>query len=566
MKKRLVILMSAVLAVTSCGTAAQYASSGQRYTDGIYTRAEPKVDRERDAAAEKEIDDLVARTQETELLLFGEGKDTLVIPEDKSAVIKFSGTGNTTVTITDDPFTEVYYTAYPTVFAGWAWNPWYWGSWWGGWYDPWYWGSWYAGPWYWGWSPAFWDPWFGNPWFWGPPRPSYPHWHHHVHHAPAPGGGPGFYYGHRGSGTSTVRSYVQRGSSGMTRGSGAAGTAGTYRRGSAAITRGSASASAGKTTGSATASAYRRGSAAASAPVKKETYTSGISSVRRSSSSKTASGAVTAGTSFRRGSAGYATGSSSFVGTSTVRSSVSSYRRPGSSSGSASGYYGISTSRSTTVVKSGLDGEGSITGIDISGLESITGEDGMTYFYRQIGPLDWFIQNLADKEPVSPDTEEYGIPYANVEVMSGIFGRYYNYNEAVNACPEGWRLPTETEWEECLETAGSQAGDAADQEDDFQSGDLMADAYFNGEKMWEFWPKVDITDETGFSAIPAGYFSAGDFHGIYERAVFWVTPDAGEEPEDQAPVKCLYMDNPEIQTFLTDKGSFRASVRCVREH
>ena len=108
--------------------------------------------------------------------------------------------------------------------------------------------------------------------------------------------------------------------------------------------------------------------------------------------------------------------------------------------------------------------------------------------------------------------------------------------------------------------------DAADQEDDFQSGDLMADAYFNGEKMWEFWPKVDITDETGFSAIPAGYFSAGDFHGIYERAVFWVTPDAGEEPEDQAPVKCLYMDNPEIQTFLTDKGSFRASVRCVREH
>lgn len=235
-------------------------------------------------------------------------------------------------------------------------------------------------------------------------------------------------------------------------------------------------------------------------------------------------------------------------------------------SASASGYYGISTSRSTTVVKSGLDGEGSITGIDISGLESITGEDGMTYFYRQIGPLDWFIQNLADKEPVSPDTEEYGIPYANVEVMSGILGRYYNYNEAVNACPDGWRLPTETEWEECLETAGSQAGDAAGQENDFQSGDLMADAYFNGEKMWEFWPKVDITDGTGFSAIPAGYFSAGDFDGIYERAVFWVTPDAGEESENQAPVKSLYMDNPEIQTFPADKGSFRASVRCVREH
>ena len=41
-----------------------------------------------------------------------------------------------------------------------------------------------------------------------------------------------------------------------------------------------------------------------------------------------------------------------------------------SCSASASGYYSLSSSRSTTVVKSGLDGTGTITGIDISGLNS----------------------------------------------------------------------------------------------------------------------------------------------------------------------------------------------------
>ena len=96
-------------------------------------------------------------------------------------------------------------------------------------------------------------------------------------------------------------------------------------------------------------------------------------------------------------------------------------------SASASGYYGISSSRSTTVVRPGLDGEGSITGTDISGLESIAAENGGKYYYRTIGGLDWFVQNLADKEPVSPDTDEYGIPYGNVEVMSDIFGRYSHH-------------------------------------------------------------------------------------------------------------------------------------------
>lgn len=217
-----------------------------------------------------------------------------------------------------------------------------------------------------------------------------------------------------------------------------------------------------------------------------------------------------------------------------------------SCSASASGYYSLSSSRSTTVVKSGLDGTGTITGIDISGLNSpVTDEDGNKYYYTSIGSLDWFIQNLA--------TDGAGIPYENSEVMSYIFGRYYSYEEALTACPDGWRLPTESEWEECF-------GDCS-------SGDIMADVHFNGEKMWEFWPEVEITNSTGFSAVPAGYanLASKDFTGITEWAMFWVTPDDTDTAGDLAPVKYIKDDSPVIQTFMADKASYGASVRCVRQ-
>ncbi len=223
-------------------------------------------------------------------------------------------------------------------------------------------------------------------------------------------------------------------------------------------------------------------------------------------------------------------------------------------SASASGYNGISTTRTTTIVKGGLDGTGSITGIDISGAAgTVTDTEGNEYHYTAIGSLDWFIQNLASKES-GQDGKEYGIPYDNADIMSDIFGRYYSYEDALNACPEGWRLPSEEEWESCFGESGS--------------GDLMVKSQFNGTEMWEFWPEVKITNSTGFCAIPAGYanIESRSFSGLYGWAAFWVASDGDASSEDMAPVKYIREDNPEIQTFMADKASFGASVRCVRDH
>ena len=175
MKKRISILAAAAAVLSSCGAASYTSSSGQRFEDGIYSR--PRVeDTQKLMASKSETDELVQKTRSSEIYLStdrtdGHRTDTLFIPEDKAAVINFSGTG-TSVTVMDDPFEQVYFNTYPWTyyrpytFSSFYWDPWYYGRYWG-YYDPWYWGGWYRDPWYWGVGLA-WDLWFYDPWFWGP--------------------------------------------------------------------------------------------------------------------------------------------------------------------------------------------------------------------------------------------------------------------------------------------------------------------------------------------------------------------------------------------------------------
>ncbi len=173
------------------------------------------------------------------------------------------------------------------------------------------------------------------------------------------------------------------------------------------------------------------------------------------------------------------------------------------------------------------------------------------YYYLRTDKLDWYRQNLG--------YTRMGKPYANCKVMSYVLGRYYSWNEAMTACPDGWRLPTSEEFEEFI--GGSLEGVA---------GSLMVNARFNGDEMWEYWPEVDITNSLDFCAIPAGYAWFGgeegkdEFAGINEFATFW-TSDENPSNDTQARYYYLNVKKPDLYKAWGDKKSFGASVRCVRE-
>lgn len=230
--------------------------------------------------------------------------------------------------------------------------------------------------------------------------------------------------------------------------------------------------------------------------------------------------------------------------------------------------YGYSTSyvaKKVTVVKGGL--EQSITNTGILPRDPSINFNDIRYYYVNHSGTDWFRNNLADPSA--------GAPYVNAPAMSNVFGRYYSYEEAINACPEGWTLPSNADWvalakainpDTEITDAGIIPGVVAG---------LMADIEFNSVKMWEYWPAVgDITDKAKFAAIPAGYANLGSkedgryptasFFGSYEYSVFW-TSDKVEDEEGMAYYRYFISDQPDLLIGKGDMKTFGASVRCIRK-
>ena len=216
----------------------------------------------------------------------------------------------------------------------------------------------------------------------------------------------------------------------------------------------------------------------------------------------------------------------------------------------ADGYYERAATASFTVFDPAL-GTGSLKGYDfLPSASSFTdARDGQKYYYSSIGGKDWMVQNLA--------WSGAGKAFENAESISGLFGRFYTWTEAAGACPAGWHLPSDAEYKALAEAVAGKESDAA--------GALMVDATFNGDKLWEFWPDVKITNKSRFSAIPLGYAvvegNKAAFRSYKEYAMFWTADASGA---DTGIARYIYVDKPAFFSGEYGKESLRANVRCVR--
>lgn len=225
----------------------------------------------------------------------------------------------------------------------------------------------------------------------------------------------------------------------------------------------------------------------------------------------------------------------------------------------AEGYYETSGAGVITVVRAGLDGKGTITGYKTSedGPSFTDGRDGNSYDITEGGGLQWMKRNLIwDGAGVS--YEQCTSPAVGV-----IFGRYYTWEEAQTACPEGWRLPSDKDWVALAADYTSEAREGKDIPS--VAGRLMANIKFNGSKMWEYWRDVTIDNAADFYAAPFGYAVLGDgvgkFSGFDKYAVFWTS----SSEDDMGVYRYIYAEKDKLMYGLADKRSFAASVRCVRD-
>lgn len=229
----------------------------------------------------------------------------------------------------------------------------------------------------------------------------------------------------------------------------------------------------------------------------------------------------------------------------------------------ASGYVGSSYDREVVVVKAGIDG--SLKGRNINATDPKVTVDGIDYYYEKIGGLDWFRNNLSKAGQ--------GVPYLNSEAMADVLGRYYSYEEALTACPEGWRLPTEEDWMSVAAAVGSPVTEKYSTFENVASK-LFADAKFNGAQILQYWPEVgDIANSSKLSLVPCGFSNLGDvnadgvyanaaFDGVFEYAVVWT---ADKADNGKAYYRYLFHTLPDMLVGEGDVNTFGASVRCVRD-
>lgn len=240
----------------------------------------------------------------------------------------------------------------------------------------------------------------------------------------------------------------------------------------------------------------------------------------------------------------------------------------------ATGYYSTSSSKITVTVKGGVNGSLTGAGIDEASDTLITdARDGKKYYITVIRDREWFRQNLAYEGVIAGNRTLECRPYRNAEAMTDVLGLFYTHQAALQACPEGWRVPSEEDWvslarsvaaRENLQASGKYSASDLNYEvsKDFKgiAGGIMADVRFNEEKMWEFWPDVKITNSARFGAVPAGFADfPASFQDVNQRAVFW----SQDTSDGKGLYRYIYVEDPDFRVSY-GSGSFAANVRCVR--
>ena len=144
----------------------------------------------------------------------------------------------------------------------------------------------------------------------------------------------------------------------------------------------------------------------------------------------------------------------------------------------------------------------------------------------KIGNQVWMAKNL--------DTDISGsFPYANAQ-STAMYGRLYTYQAALKACPAGWRLPTESDWDELISQLGGE---------DVAAG------------------KLKTVGNTGFNALYGGYANGSSYLFVGTFGGFW---SATSSDTDHAWYY-FFTNKSDLLTKSFFNKNYAFSVRCIKK-
>ncbi|MCL2183927.1 MAG: fibrobacter succinogenes major paralogous domain-containing protein [Chitinispirillia bacterium] len=199
--------------------------------------------------------------------------------------------------------------------------------------------------------------------------------------------------------------------------------------------------------------------------------------------------------------------------------------------------------------------------------------DGQTYRTVRIGNLTWMAQNLNFKTGNS-------WCYEDNESNCQKYGRLYDWNTAMSACPAGWRLPDNKDWNDLTKSAGGQLIELGDGDAYWSSvgkklksktgwSDFSCDKELK--EILNEWREDCVlgkmnsgngTDNFGFSALPGGYrITNGSFYYAGSIGYWWSATEYGS---NYAYFRRMSSDIGYVREYDDGKGR-GFSVLCVQD-
>ncbi len=190
--------------------------------------------------------------------------------------------------------------------------------------------------------------------------------------------------------------------------------------------------------------------------------------------------------------------------------------------------------------------------------------DGQQYGYATYGGLDWMTDNarydINDdvNSTIYLDADENGgtgtVNYSSTRNLKE-FGRLYTLEGARKACPEGWRLPTDADWQRLEQAFGMDAGETAATDWRGRVAQAMLSSYDR---------HTDLNLRLGgyyfqHRGVQGSWLYMGTF------AYYWTaTADTTKTGEFYYVRKFCY-NRPEVCRLSMEPTSYKLSVRYVRD-